>query len=128
MIMAGVSMAPFLLPGDALLVDEVDSVSDLALGDVVVMKHEGTCERIVHRVVGLNPLRTKGDRNSIWDPLDEAWRLGGVVTRRNRKGIWVSVFRGRIAYWLCRWGMYPGQKIPIWLSRSRLLKSKNQSA
>ena len=127
-VMRGVSLAPWLMPGDVLLLDRGVSVRDLRLGDVVVLKREGAEERIVHRIVReaparlFFPFRTKGDRVGVEDPLDDELRFDGRVVARHRKGIWKSLKFRRLLWIMGKYDLYPGQRLPYWCSRSTVRK------
>lgn len=126
--MRGLSMAPWLMPGDVLLVDRAYSVRDLQLGDVVVLKHVEGEERIVHRIVReaplrlLFPFRTKGDRTFLEDPMNETFRYEGKVISRHRQGCWKPLRYRRLLWILGKYDLYPGQRLPVWCSRSHLKK------
>jgi signal peptidase I len=77
------SMAPFLLPGDGVMLAPV-SAQSLRAGDIVALS--ALPQPIVHRVVaapgwwGKGPLRTKGDAGSTYDrPLPAHTVLGRVA-------------------------------------------------
>jgi signal peptidase I len=115
----GISMAPGLKPGDVLMVDPGISKETLRVGDVAVFRNATNGNAIAHRVVSL-PLMTKGDRNRDTDPLTEEWVYEGKGIRRNRNGTWKPLRHGRALAAFSKWGLFPGQKLPLWLSRSFL--------
>ena len=124
MEMSGWSMAPWLQPGDVLLVDIDVSPKELVPGDVVVVRpHEGE-NSIVHRVVSSSEtlIRTKGDRNGMVDPDWPLTKFVGKVVQRHRNGKWTDVGRGKLLLWLSVRGLLPGQRIPGWMSRTGLRK------
>jgi hypothetical protein len=110
--MTGWSMAPWLKPGDLLLADPPGRVGP---GDVVVLRNRATDESVVHRVIRLSPLQTKGDRNASYDPLTPDWRIEGVVTRRCRDGVWKPLRYRSVLRLVSLFGLYPGQKLPAWV-------------
>jgi hypothetical protein len=112
--MTGWSMAPWLKPGDLLLAESRDL---LYPGDVVVLRNRSTDDTVVHRVIDVSPLRTKGDRNGSYDPLTPDWTVNGVVTRRCRAGVWKPLRFGRALRVLSILGLYPGQRLPKWVGR-----------
>jgi signal peptidase I len=124
--MTGWSMAPWLRPGDILLVEPVVDPERLGLGDVVVLRNRESGVSIVHRIVrrseGAFPFETKGDRNRERDPKDAVWEFQGVVARRFRNGDWTKLSGRRLFWTLSVLGLYPGQRLPIWMSRSTLRK------
>jgi hypothetical protein len=115
----GISMAPFLRPGDIVWVDERAGLADLRFGDVAVFRHRATGEAMAHRVIGPGPV-TKGDRNREPDPPSDEWAFEGVAVRRYRSGRWSHLRFGRALALLSCWGLFPGQKLPSWLSRTSL--------
>jgi hypothetical protein len=123
--MTGWSMAPWLKPGDLLLAEPTEP-GRLVLGDVVVLRNRESGLSVVHRIVGkcdgAFPFQTKGDRNRERDPMTPAWEFQGVVRRRFRNGAWRSLRWRGVLRCLSVLGLYPGQRIPFWLSRSVLRK------
>ena len=102
------SMAPFLLPGDRLLLAKV-AVELLGVGDLVAIAAQ-PCP-IVHRIViapsreGGQPLVTKGDAGATFDRLfpPEAV-LGRVVSvQRNDKVLALTVHSARCGASLLAW-------------------------
>lgn len=59
-------MEPLLKEGDELLIS--DDVSHVNLGDIVLFRDDANGEFVVHRVVSVMPLETKGD----WSCLSES--------------------------------------------------------
>ena len=102
------SMAPFLRPGDKVLVQPAQPEA-LRVGDLIVARRAG--EFITHRLVriGKNEYYTKGDRSRYLDPpltLDsiigkviEIERPGRIVDMQ--AGYWrlVNALLGRINWW-----------------------------
>jgi hypothetical protein len=108
------------------LVESVAAPERIGLGDIVVLRNRERGVSIVHRVVcrseGLFPFHTKGDRNRQKDPQDPAWEFQGVVTRRFRQGIWTVLGWRRSLWFLSVSGLYPGQRLPAWLTRTAFRK------
>jgi signal peptidase I len=124
--MTGWSMAPWLRPGDLLLVDATADPAGLNLGEVVVFRDRESGHAVVHRIVarseGTLPFRTKGDRNHEKDPPVPSWEFRGVVRRRFRNGEWKELRWRRFLWLLSVSGLYPGQRIPSWMSVRSLRK------
>ena len=124
--MTGWSMAPWLRPGDLLFVERVEDPNHLGLGEVVVFRDRESGHSVVHRIIqrtsGTPPFRTKGDRNREKDPLVPSWEFRGVVRRRFRNGDWKKLRWRRLLWFLSVTGLYPGQRIPRWMSVSSLRK------
>jgi hypothetical protein len=75
-------MSPLIKDGDSILVDIRES--NFNLGDIIVAMNRHH-ELICHRIVNLNPIRTKGDRNLY---IDETQSLVGIVTHvKKRSGL-----------------------------------------
>ncbi len=114
----GESMVPFLKPGDALLVD-IDGFLAVGEGDLVItgpFRLEGNRVWSAHRVVGNgNPLATKGDAASEWDPPSPV--VGKVLGMR--RGTWRVVW-GERGPRLKRWS--------AWLSRHMKAGPKGRPA
>jgi signal peptidase I len=119
---SGISMAPWLMPGDVVWVEREFPSASLKLGDLVVMQNRTSGSGYVHRVIRANPLQTKGDRNQMADPRSDDWIYGGRVRRFSRNQNLKPTRDGLLLWALCRFGLYPGQRIPRWLSRSNLRK------
>jgi len=108
--MRGLSMAPWLMPRDVLLVDRSVCVSELRLGDIVVWKNPATGDRTAHRIVK-RPLVTKGDRNPEVDPEGDGQMYEGRVIRRHRNGVWTPMRWRWLGWFLCRFNLYPEQRL-----------------
>ncbi len=105
------SMAPLLLPGDAVLVVQADE-ADLRRGDLIVVRRGG--EPVTHRVVGRARGRwlTKGDNLRTLDPPFEGSELIGRVAAIERQSArtdletvrWrrVNRFLGWLSWWEAR--------------------------
>jgi signal peptidase I len=76
----GVSMSPLLHDGDKIFVDIKES--SFELGQIIVVM-DNNHELICHRVISLNPIQTKGDRNLY---IDQTQSVVGVVTHVKKKG------------------------------------------
>ncbi len=81
----GGSMAPLFRTGDWLRVAPA-AESELRLGDVVVRR--AAHGHVAHRVVGLAPLRTRGDAFFVDDCFGDDGALVGRVVARCRRGRW----------------------------------------
>lgn len=89
------SMAPFLNPGDKVLVQRAGS-HDFQIGDLLVARRHG--EFITHRLVkiGKNEYYTKGDRSLYLDPPLSKDNIIGRVIEIDRPGRIVDL---RTSYW-----------------------------
>ena len=103
-------MAPWIMPGEVVWLDETTSPGQLRLGDVVVFRNLETKAAIAHRVISKNPLQIKGDRNPSIDLLGENWKYEGRAEKVYRNGKWVSIRKGLFLAWMSKYGLYPGQK------------------
>jgi hypothetical protein len=115
--MQGISMAPALTPGDVLMVDEKFPMSRLRFGDVVVQRNITTGAARAHRVIGAS-MATKGDRNDVSDAADGIWTYEGKVVSVHKKQVWRKL---RFGSWMglrCKYGLFPGQKLPSWTGRA----------
>lgn len=121
------SMAPLLMPGDVLLVDAERPASSVRRGEIVVFRAPHDAVSTAHRVVGFRgnpsfPWRTKGDRNHAADDRAGPLAYEGVVTWRLR-GRRATRLRWGLLYWcLSVLGLFPGQRIPSWLTRANSRK------
>lgn len=123
MQMAGWSMAPWLKPGDILMVDRRIGVSEIREGEIIVMEDASRDMRYVHRVISVAPaLLTKGDRNREVDSYEGDWKFAGKVVGRVRGGHFRVVRRSSLLRILSVWGLYPGQRLPAWLTRTKILR------
>ena len=122
--MQGVSMCPWLRPGDVLLVDRACPEGSVRVGDVVVLEQVATDARIAHRVIRIKPgsetFVTKGDRNVSPDERSEGWKFSGLVRGVWRRGEWRRLRFGGVLAWVSRGGLYPGQRIPAWACMANL--------
>jgi hypothetical protein len=119
-------MAPWLAPGDVLLVQREVCPSSVKRGEVVVFCNDHLNQQMVHRVIRMEsqpqgfPFRTKGDRNVEEDALDfSQWKFNGVVTARFRNGKWKKLRNKKLLLWLSKKNLYPGQRLPKWLGKWR---------
>ncbi len=78
------SMWPALHKGDLVVLEGVDSISDLSVGDIIAFRHEDGFA--IHRIVKIegDKITTKGDANSLDDPavgikdvVGQVFKLGG---------------------------------------------------
>lgn len=128
LVMRGISMAPWLQNGDILLVNSKIQINYLRLGDIAVFEHRESKVTIAHRVISKSPLRTKGDRNKNVDLLNEEWNFKGRVEKRFRDNRWTGLRFRYLFWWFCSFGLYPGQRLPKWMTRTNFLKLKNLCA
>jgi hypothetical protein len=78
-------MSPLIKDGDTILVDIRES--NFSMGDIILAmdkQHEMIC----HRIIDLNPIRTKGDRNLY---VDQCKSIVGIVTHIKKKNGLVSL-------------------------------------
>ena len=104
----GQSMAPFLLPGDDVVVEGV-TMDGLSLGDLIVVKREE--DLVTHRLVGMgeDAWYVKGDNFWRLDPLVKSQSIIGKVVAVERDGheielndqYWkrVNSFLGKLGWW-----------------------------
>lgn len=128
-VMGGWSMAPSVKPGEILLVDSAYPMTQIRVGDVVLVSNPERDFQMVHRVIGHKnlsekqtsfPFSLKGDRNSVEDDLSSDWKYEGVVTRKYKHGRWTPIRFKRLFWLLSIWRLFPGQRLPSWMSRSRV--------
>ena len=118
-------MAPWLMPGDLVKIEPVPDHIQIKTGVVVVVETE-QMQKICHRVIQIHPLMIKGDRVPKADCFKNEPKLLGVVKYRIREGKCKRVSHSYLLALASRWGLYPGQRIPVYFSRSRLKKLFNR--
>ena len=122
----GLSMAPWLMPGDIVVLSPKVLQENIRLGDVIVIENESG-QRICHRVVKMEstptspfPFVLKGDRVPYCDDVQGHWKFVGKVLERIRDDHRSFISTHRIFVWMSLWGLYPGQTIPKYFSRTSL--------
>ncbi len=116
----GLSMWPWLLPGDRLLCRYDDLPPKK--GDIVLSRLDG--RMIVHRVIATDPVRLKGDRAVVADPPDLPVLARVVGWRRGEQEYSWQEGRApgrRIAVWLAGWtttgeSRHLGRRLARWLA------------
>ena len=117
------SMRPWLRPGDAVQVAPV-SPAEVRPGDLLVFL--GSAHWLVHRVIGLHPLRTKGDALLQPDPEPPSPPLGRV-THLVRSGQVISLHRPPWPRWnrrLARLSAWEARTAPHWPLWARRLQHR----
>mgnify|MGYP004655501671 CR=1 FL=1 len=99
------SMEPYMMTNGIALTKEVDSLDDIAVGDVVtyhVMNDDGKKLLITHRIVAIDDglIYTKGDNNNVID--------GYPLTMDNVEAKVVGVFNGT-AWLAAKWATTAGK-------------------
>ncbi len=112
-----------------MLLDREVSLNQIRRGEVVVLKNRKSGEAIAHRMMRREKggeLSLKGDRVQVWDDFDPTWKFEGVISHRYQKGEWCPLQWRRLRWTLSLFGFYPGQRLPLWMSRSSLLGKHKQ--
>jgi len=128
----GLSMFPTFIPGD-LLYFKPCAEGEIVRGDVLIFRPSGEEKNIVHRVVSVGPIRTRGDNNSKTDNfiLSESEILGKVISldRNSKKwkvaGGWMGLIKADSIRFLRKIEKrFQGVFRPVyyWVSRKGLMR------
>jgi len=102
-------MAPMLLPGEVLLVNESYDFSRLKVGDIVGVRNLKSMSAISHRVISRKPFILKGDRNLVSDPIDADWKFEGKAEKVYKKRKWKKLRFGILYALLSKYNVFPRQ-------------------
>lgn len=107
MTFSGLSMAPWLLKGDVLVVQTDVTMNEIAEGDVLVFHSDVHQQTIAHRLIDKEKHIIKGDRLSNIDEWDASHVLLGKALGRFRHHQYLPFkFKKTLAF-ISRFGLYP---------------------